>query len=471
MHDGRSLNVSTSPVSALPPSEIVRRQHAFFREGATRPVAFRAEQLRKLRAAIVRFEPRLLAALRQDLNKSEREAYATEIGIALTELRVALRGVRRWAKPKRAKTPMSHSGASSRIVPEPYGTTLIVSPWNYPFMLTIAPLISAIAAGNTAVLKPSELTPTVSSLIAELIRETFPSDYVAVVEGDARISTELLRQPFDHIFFTGSPAVGRIVMEAAAKQLIPVTLELGGKSPCIVHKDADLLLAAKRIAFGKFTNAGQTCVAPDYALVHREVKEAFVAKLAEVITRFYGERPMESPEYGRIVNERHYKRLTGYLGDGRIVFGGQTDEKSLKIAPTLLDRVPLDSPIMREEIFGPLLPLVEYEEEAEIEAVVEANPKPLALYVFTRNNAFAGRIVERIRFGDACINDTVMHFGSPYIPIGGVGSSGIGSCHGEYGFRTFSHYKSILKMTNLFDPPFRYPDSKWGMKVIRKLLR
>jgi len=470
-NNGRSLNLSTSHASVLSPSEIVRRHHAFFREGTTRRVAFRIEQLRKLRAAIVRFEPRLLAALRHDLNKSEREAYATEIGIVLTELRVALRGVGRWAKPKRAKTPMSHSGASSRIVAEPYGTTLIVAPWNYPFMLAIAPLISAIAAGNTAVLKPSELTPTVSTLIAELIAETFSADYVTVVEGDAAASTELLRQPFDHIFFTGSPGVGKIVMEAAAKQLIPVTLELGGKSPCIVHKDADLKLAAKRIAFGKFTNAGQTCVAPDYALVHREVKEAFIAELADVIKRFYGERPMESTEYGRIVNERHYRRLIGYLNDGRVVVGGQADESSLKIAPALLDQVPLDSPIMREEIFGPLLPILEYDEAGEIEAVVEANPKPLALYVFTRNNAFAGRIIERIRCGDVCINDTVMHFGSPYLPIGGVGSSGIGSYHGEYGFRTFSHYKSVLKMTNRFDPPFRYPDSKWGLAVIRKLLR
>ncbi|MFD0674044.1 aldehyde dehydrogenase [Cohnella sp. GCM10027633] len=461
----------TSHPSAVSLSDIVSRHQTSFREGATRPVAFRVEQLRKLRAAIVRYEPRLLAALKQDLNKSEREAYATEIGIALTEIRVALRGVRRWAKPKRAKTPMTHFGASSRIVPEPYGTTLIVSPWNYPFQLTIVPLVSAIAAGNTAVLKPSELTPTVSGLLAELIGETFPSDYVTVVEGDAQTSAELLRQPFDHIFFTGSPGVGKIVMEAAAKQLVPVTLELGGKSPCIVHRDADIALAARRIAFGKFTNAGQTCVAPDYALVHRDVKEAFVAKLAEAIKSFYGNDPMANPEYGRIVNARHWSRLKGYLADGRALFGGGVDEASLKIAPTLLDQVRLDSPIMREEIFGPLLPVLEYGDADEIEAVIEANPKPLALYVFTGSDAFARRLIERIRFGDGCVNDTIMHFGTPYMPIGGVGGSGIGSYHGEYGFRAFSHYKSILKMTNWFDPPFRYPDSKWGMSVIRKLLR
>ncbi|MFC5530912.1 aldehyde dehydrogenase [Cohnella yongneupensis] len=465
------MSLPVSNIAVLSPSEIVSHHQALFREGTTRPVAFRIDQLRKLRAAIIRYEPRLLAALRQDLNKSEREAYATEIGIALTEIRVALRGVKRWAKPKRAKTPMTHSGASSRIVPEPYGTTLIISPWNYPFQLSIVPIVSAIAAGNTVVLKPSELTPTVSALLAELIGETFPSDYITVVEGDAQTSTELLRQPFDHIFFTGSPAVGKLVMEAAAKHLAPVTLELGGKSPCIVHKDADIALAAKRIAFGKFTNAGQTCVAPDYVLVHREVKAAFIAKMNEAIKRFYGDDPFASAEYGRIVNERHFKRLTGYLSDGKIVSGGQLDERGLKIAPTLLDQVPLDSSIMREEIFGPLLPLLEYETEEEIEAVIEANPKPLALYVFTKSSDFSKRIIERIRFGDGCINDTIMHFGSPYLPIGGVGGSGIGSYHGEYGFRTFSHYKSILNMTNLFDPPFRYPGSKWGMTVIRKLLR
>ena len=453
------------------PSEIVRRHHAYFKQGTTKPVAFRKTQLRNLREAIRRYEPRIMAALRQDLNKSEREAYATEIGIALTELRVALRGVRKWAKPKRAKTPMSHSGASSRIVPEPFGTSLVISPWNYPFMLSIAPIVSAIAAGNTVVLKPSELTLSVSALLAEMIRETFPSDYVTVVEGDAAVSTELLKQPFDHIFFTGSPGVGKIVMEAAAKQLIPVTLELGGKSPCIVHKDADIALAAKRVAFGKFTNAGQTCVAPDYALVHRDVKDAFVAKLTEAVRRFYGDDPLASPEYGRIVNERHYRRLKGYMADGRIVSGGKSDDKRLQIAPTLLDQVPLDAPIMREEIFGPLLPILEYREESEIEAIVDRNPKPLALYAFTKDNAFANRLIERIRFGDACINDTIMHFGTPYLPIGGVGGSGIGSSHGEYGFRAFSHYKSVLKMTNLFDPPFRYPDSKRGMSVIRKLLR
>lgn len=452
-------------------SELVQRQQSRFQGGSTRPVAFRIEQLRKLREAIIRYEPRLLAALQQDLNKSEREAYSTEIGIALTEIRVALRGVRRWAKPKRAKTPMTHFGATSRVVPEPYGTTLIVSPWNYPFQLAIIPLVSAIAAGNTAVLKPSELTPTVSALLAELIGETFPSDYVALVEGDAEVSTELLRQPFDHIFFTGSPGVGKIVMEAAAKQLIPVTLELGGKSPCIVHRDADIALAARRVAFGKFTNAGQTCVAPDYLLVHRDVKEAFVAKLQEAVQSFYGNDPMASPEYGRIVNARHWNRLKRYLEDGRIVFGGGLDEAALKIAPTLLDQVRLDSLIMREEIFGPLLPLLVYEDADEIEAVVEANPKPLALYVFTDSDAFARRLIERIRFGGGCVNDTVMHFGTSYMPIGGVGGSGIGSYHGEYGFRTFSHYKSVLKMTNVFDPPFRYPDSKWGVSIIRKLLR
>ncbi|QMV44941.1 aldehyde dehydrogenase [Cohnella cholangitidis] len=451
---------------------IIGSQKQYYRTGETRPVAFRKEQLMKLRNAIQRFEPDILAALKQDLNKSEQEAYATEIGIVLTEIRMALRHVRRWAKPSKVRTPLALFGASSRIMPEPLGTTLIMGPWNYPFQLLLVPMVAAIAAGNTMVLKPSEMAPATSGLLARLIRETFPQRYAAVVEGGLDASTELLKQPFDHIFFTGSPPVGRVVMEAAAKQLIPVTLELGGKSPCIVHKDANIELAARRIVFGKLTNAGQTCVAPDYLLVHKEVKAKLLSRMVKAIEEFYGREPIQDPEYGKIVNERHFRRLLGYLNDDvRITYGGQVDEAGCKLAPTLLEGVTLDSKAMQEEIFGPILPVLEYENTEEALATVRVHPKPLALYVFSESSGFQREIVDNLAFGGGCINDTIVHLATPYLPFGGVGTSGIGSYHGEFGFRAFSHYKSILKQSNRFDIPFRYPKSKWGLRVIRKMLR
>ncbi|WP_239618529.1 aldehyde dehydrogenase [Cohnella mopanensis] len=451
---------------------LVSKQQQFFRTGATRSVAFRKEQLLNLRNATLRLEADILAALTQDLNKSEQEAYATEIGIVLSEIRLALRKVRRWSKPIKVRTPITHVGSSSRIFPEPLGTTLIMGPWNYPVQLLLVPVVAAIAAGNTMVLKPSELAPATSSLLARLIRETFPEEYAAVVEGGLDTSTELLRQPFDHIFFTGSPPVGKVVMEAAAKKLIPVTLELGGKSPCIVHKDANIELAARRIVFGKLTNAGQTCVAPDYLLVHREVKAKLLNQMIKVIEQFYGNEPIQDPDYGKIVNERHFRRLLAYLDDDvRIAYGGQVDEAGCKLAPTLLEGVTLESKVMQEEIFGPILPVMEYDHIDEVLATVRIHSKPLALYVFSENTGFQKEIVENLAFGGGCINDTIIHLATPYLPFGGVGTSGIGSYHGEFGFRAFSHYKGILKQSSRFDIPFRYPKSKWGLRIIRKILR
>ncbi|MFC4600144.1 aldehyde dehydrogenase [Cohnella hongkongensis] len=451
--------------------DVVQRQKRYYLTGETRSVAFRKKQLAKLREAVRRHEPELLAALKEDLNKSEQEAYTTEIGMVLAELRTALRHVRRWSKPNKVRTPMTHFGASSRIIPEPYGTTLIIGPWNYPVNLMLVPAVAAIAAGNTIVLKPSEMAPATSRALAALISETFPPEYIALIEGEASVSTELLKRPFDHLFFTGSSSVGRIVMEAAAKQLIPVTLELGGKSPCIVHRDARLALAARRIVFGKLTNAGQTCVAPDYLLVHKEAKEELLKEMAGAVEAFYGSDPIRDPEYGRIVNERHYRRLVGYLQDGRVAYGGQTDDAGLRIAPTLLEDVPADSPVMRDEIFGPILPVLIYESTEELLAIVRAHPKPLALYVFSESASFQEEIIRQVPFGGGCVNDTIMHLGTPYLPFGGVGASGIGSYHGEHGFRAFSHYKSVLKQTSRFDIPFRYPKAKNGLNVIRKLLR
>ncbi|XID95974.1 aldehyde dehydrogenase [Paenibacillaceae bacterium WGS1546] len=459
------------PPNADSIDDIVDMQQRYFQSGATRSLAFRKEQLKKLREALRRAEPELFAALKSDLNKSEKEAYTTEIGIVLTEIRTVLRHLRRWAKPKRVRTPMTHFGASSRIHPEPYGTTLIIGPWNYPINVVLVPIVAAIAAGNTFVLKPSEMAPATSRALAALIRETFPSEFAAVIEGGAETSAELLKRPFDHIFFTGSTSVGRIVMEAAAKRLIPVTLELGGKSPCIVHRDANLALAAKRLVFGKLTNAGQTCVAPDYLLVHRSVKPRLLQEIVRAAESFYGKEPLKHPDYGKIVNERHFRRLVGYLGDGRVVYGGQYDEASLKIAPTLLEDVPPQAKVMNEEIFGPILPVLEYESEEEALALARAHPKPLALYVFSESPSFQRAVVEGMPFGGGCINDTIVHLGTPYLPFGGVGPSGIGNYHGEHGFRTFSHEKGILKQTNRFDFPFRYPDSKRGLDVIRKLMK
>ncbi|MFC5406996.1 aldehyde dehydrogenase [Cohnella soli] len=452
-------------------SQIVQRQRDFFLSGATREIAYRLKQLEKLREAVVRLEPELLAALRSDLNKPETESYALEIGPVLSEISFASRRVRKWAKPKRVRTPITHFGSSSRVRYEPLGTSLIIGPWNYPVQLILIPTIAALAAGNTVVLKPSEMAPATSAMLARLVRETFSPEAVALAEGGAETSQALLQLPFDHIFYTGNATVGRIIMEAAAKRLIPVTLELGGKSPCIVHEDANIELAARRITFGKLANAGQTCVAPDYLLVHERVKTKLIEAIGQVIESFYGADPIAHLNYGRIVNARHFHRVAAYLKDGNVVYGGRSDESSLKIAPTLLADVAPDAPVMREEIFGPILPIITYGNIDDVFAIVAANEKPLALYVFSENKKFQDEIIGRIPFGGGCINDAVIHLGTPYLPFGGIGPSGMGNYHGEYGFRTFSHCKAVLKQSNRFDLPFRYPGSKLGPKIIRKLLR
>ncbi|MFC3768206.1 aldehyde dehydrogenase [Paenibacillus sp. GCM10012303] len=451
--------------------ELVSRQKSYFDSGITKDIRFRLDMLQKLREAIRGSEDRIFEALKHDLNKPKAEAYGSEIGFLLAEITFVMKRAAAWAKPKKAKTPWLLLGSKSSIVPEPYGTALIISPWNYPVQLTFAPLIAAIAAGNTAVLKPSELTPAVSSLIADIVRNTFDPRYVAVVEGDAEVTGRLLRQPFDCMFFTGSTRVGSIVAQEAAKRLIPVTLELGGKSPCIVHRDADLLLAARRIAFGKFTNAGQTCVAPDYVWVHREVKAELIDRLRQTVEQFYGKDPVRNVNYPKIVNEHHFQRLSRYLQQGTVAFGGETDTLLYKIAPTVMEDVPLDAESMQDEIFGPILPVFEYGELDEAIRFVLGKPKPLALYLFTGEEAVQNNVLSRISFGGGCINDTLMHLSSPYLPFGGVGESGTGSYHGEYGFRAFSHYKSVLKQTTAFDLPFRYPSSKTGYRMMRKWMK
>ncbi|WP_226670373.1 aldehyde dehydrogenase [Metabacillus litoralis] len=449
----------------------VHMQKQYFKTGATRSKEFRVKMLETLEKQIKKNEEEISRALKLDLNKSESEAYVTEIGFLLEEIRFTMKHINRWMKPKKVKTAITHIGSKSYTIAEPYGVSLIIAPWNYPFQLQLAPLIGAIAAGNTAILKPSELTPNTSNILASIISEVFDPEYIAVLEGGIDTTTYLLEQPFDYIFFTGSVPVGKIVMKAAAKRLIPITLELGGKSPCIIDETANVELAVKRIAFGKLINAGQTCIAPDYLYVHKNVKEKFYMEFKKVIVEFYGENPIANEHFAKIVNERHFNRLTTYLSQGEILHGGRMDETSHKIEPTLIVPNSMTSEIMTEEIFGPILPMIEYEEIQEVIDFVTSRPKPLALYLFTKSESIEKQVTETISFGGGCINDTLMHIATPYLPFGGVGESGIGTYHGESSFHAFSHNKSILKQTNLFDFRFRYPHAENGLAKLKKLMK
>ncbi|WP_270179689.1 aldehyde dehydrogenase [Alkalihalobacillus sp. CinArs1] len=449
---------------------LVGNHKDYFHTGETKEFSFRKQQLEKLRDAIKEYEEEVLHALKTDLHKSEWEAYTTEIGFLLEEIKFTIKHLKEWMKPESVKTPMTHIGSKSHIHSEPFGVTLIIAPWNYPFQLQLAPLVGAIAAGNCAVLKPSELTPTVSHVLAKLIRENFEEKYISIVEGGVQVSTELLKQPFDHIFFTGSVPVGKIVMEAAAKQLIPVTLELGGKSPAIVEKDANLTLAAKRIMWGKFTNAGQTCIAPDYLYVHRDVKSDLLKKMQDVLYEFYGDDPISDEKYAHIVSDKHFERLKSFLSDGDVIIGGQHKAEERVIAPTLLDNISWEDPIMQDEIFGPLLPILEFDDLQDVVTEVRKRPKPLALYFFSESDEKQDYITDNLSFGGGCMNDTLMHIVSPYLPFGGVGTSGTGSYHGKASFDAFSNTKSIVKQTTKFDFSFRYPSAKNGLKIIKKIM-
>lgn len=437
----------------------------------TPAVQDRIRLLNDLKKAIKHHEKDILQALAHDLHKSEQEAYTTEIGMVYEEINHTVKHLHKWAKPSRAKTPLTHIGSKSMIIKEPYGSVLIIAPWNYPFQLALSPLVGAISAGNAVTLKPSELTPHVSNVIGTIVESVFQEDLAAVVEGGVDVSTELLKLPFDYIFFTGSVAVGKVVMEAAAKHLTPVTLELGGKSPCIVMPDADIKLAAKRITFGKFTNAGQTCIAPDYLLVHESIKEDLLREMTTCIRDFYGDQPETNPHFGKNVSQRHFDRLSQFLSNGTIVTGGKRNEQELKIAPTILDHITWEDPVMQEEIFGPILPVITFDSLQEAADMIKARPKPLALYLFTTNNETEAYILDNLSFGGGCINDTLMHVATPYLPFGGVGESGIGRYHGKESFFTFTHEKSVLRQTNRFDFSFRYPNAKNGLDIVRKFLK
>lgn len=449
---------------------VVERQRAYFLCDETKDISFRMDALRKLESAIQACEGEILKALKEDLNKSDFEAYATEIGIVYSELDDALKHLPGWARKKRVRTPVMHFKASSWMVPEPYGVVLIMSPWNYPFQLSLAPLIGAMAAGNCAVVKPSSYSPRTSAVVAKILGECFSEEYIAVVEGGREANQELLKQKFDYIFFTGSVNVGKTVMEAASKHLTPVTLELGGKSPCIVHKDANPELAARRIIWGKCLNSGQTCVAPDYLLVHRDIKDRVISAMKTSIIEFFGEKPCQNPEYPKIINEKHFNRLKGLLSDGRILVGGDVNEATHQIAPTIVDQITWESPVMQEEIFGPILPVLTFDDIDEVIAAVNSRPKPLALYLFTNDKSVEKRIVKSISFGGGCINDTIVHLATSFMPFGGVGESGMGRYHGKWSFDTFTHEKSILMKSCRLDIKLRYPPYKDKMGLLKRFM-
>ncbi|WP_283749132.1 aldehyde dehydrogenase [Bacillus cereus] len=452
-------------------SSIVSRQKEYFLKGHTRSIEMRKNNLKRLYEGIQRFEEEIFQALKLDLNKSVHESFTTEVGYVLKEISFQLKHMSSWSKPKRVRTALTHFGSKGKVVPEPYGVTLIIAPWNYPFQLAIAPLVGAMAAGNTIVLKPSELTPSVSKVLKRMLGELFPEELVAVVEGGVEESTSLLREPIDYIFFTGSVGVGKVVMEAAAKQLTPLTLELGGKSPCIVHKDAKIEMTARRIVWGKFLNAGQTCVAPDYMYVHSSVKEKLIEAMRHEITEQYSKEPLQNENYVRIVSERHFERLCRFLQDGQVVIGGNYKKDTLHIEPTVLADTTWQDAVMEDEIFGPILPIIEYDNIEDVIGTIQQHPKPLALYVFSEDKEVQKKVTSNISYGGGCINDVVYHLATPYLPFGGVGSSGLGGYHGKESFRTFSHYKSILAQSTAFDMKIRYSSTKSALKFIRKLLK
>lgn len=446
-------------------------QKEYFQSGATLPLEFRLAQLRSLYRGIKRFEPQILEALRSDLGKSAEESYMSEIGMCLTEIRHTARHLREWSRPQRVPTPLMHFPGSSRIVREPRGVCLIIAPWNYPFLLAVGPMISAIAAGNCVTLKPSEYAPATAAVLEKMLDVCFEGRFCRTVTGGAVVSAAETARPYDMIFFTGSTAVGRKVMAAAAQNLTPVVLELGGKSPCIVDETADLPVAAARIIWGKCLNSGQTCVAPDYVLVARSRKDALIREMQKAICRFYGEDPCENSAYPRIVNERHFDRLAAMLPEDPAV-GGRVDRESLKIEPTLIETTLNDqSPLMTEEIFGPLLPIVPYDNIHEALVYILSRPRPLALYLFSRNRKLQRRVVETIPFGGGCINDTISHITTPYLPFGGTGDSGMGAYHGRCGYETFTHAKSILSKPFRPDLPVRYPPLTGKLGLLHKILR
>lgn len=452
-------------------ASIVQNTSTYFAEGFTRSYEFRAEQLHKLGQAVHAYEQRISDALYKDLHKVHMETYLTEIGMVQEEVRFLSKHLKKLMKPRCVRTPLSHFLASSKMYYEPYGTALIMSPWNYPINLTLTPLAGAIAAGNCAVIKPSNYTPETSKIIAELVAETFDPRFITVITGGREENKELLEQKFDYIFFTGGITVGKLVMEAASRNLTPVTLELGGKSPCIIEKTAHIPAAARRVVFGKILNAGQTCVAPDYVLIHEDIKEAFIEQCKLILKEFLPTEAYTSCNMTRIVNDKHVERLTNLIKGETAVIGGTPDIQGRFIPLTVLDGITFESPVMQEEIFGPILPLISFSDLQWAIDQIRMRPKPLALYLFTQDAAVERRVLAEVSFGGGCINDTIVHLATPFMPFGGVGTSGMGSYHGKQSFYTFSHTKSIMKKSLLIDLPMRYhPYSEKKLNLVKKFL-
>ena len=452
--------------------QLVKKQRLYFEKGKTRSVSWRLAALKTLKKAILKYETEIEAALYADLHKSADEAYMCETGMVLSELSYMIGHLRGYARDRRVLTPLAQFHARSFTSPEPYGVVLVMSPWNYPFMLAIEPLVGAIAAGNCAIVKPSAYSPATSEVIAKIIRECFAPHFVAAVTGGREENAALLEQRFDFIFFTGSVSVGRLVLEKASRHVTPVCLEMGGKSPCIVDRTANLKLAAKRIVFGKFLNAGQTCVAPDYLFVQEEVKEKLLQEIERCVRRQLGAHPLDNPNYGKIINEKHFDRLCGLMKSGTVRFGGECRRETLQIAPTVLTDVLPSDPVMQEEIFGPLLPVMTFRDISEVISYVTRREKPLALYLFTGSRAVQRRILGRVSFGGGCINDTIIHLATSRMGFGGVGGSGMGSYHGRDSFELFSHRRSIVKKYTWIDLPFRYqPYSGWKSALVKLFLR
>ena len=451
---------------------VLEKQKAYFQSGATYPLQARKDALKRLKKAIEERTKEICDALQKDLGKSRFESYTCEIGMALDEIGYMLKNLKKFAKTKRVKTPLAQFPSKSFTLNVPRGHTLIISPWNYPFLLTIDPLVDALASGNTAIVKPSAYSPATSMLIKNLLQECFPEELVWVALGGRAENACLLKQKFDFIFFTGSQAVGKEVLKSASEHLTPVALELGGKSPCIVDETADIPLSAKRIVFGKFLNCGQTCVAPDYILCHQNVKPQLIQEIIRQIKAQFGENPLENPNYGKLINEKHFTRISGLLDAEKVVFGGGTDENALRIEPTVLDGVTWQDKVMQEEIFGPVLPVLTFNDFNEIYPLLAGKQKPLALYLFTKNKKRAKQAFARLQFGGGCINDTIIHLATPRMGFGGVGESGMGAYHGKAGFDLFSHQKSVVDKKTWLDIPIRYqPYTEKKFKWVRRFLK
>ena len=451
---------------------LMKKQRRYFESGITRPLEFRKCALTRLRDAIVKNKKKIEEALWQDLGKVDVESYMTEIGIVLDEIRVTSRNLKSWMTCQKVPASIAQFPAKNRVLAEPYGVVLIMAPWNYPFQLCLMPLIGALAAGNCCIIKPSAYAPAISNLMAALLGDCFPEGYVSVVQGGREENQTLLEQRFDYIFFTGGTEVGKVVLKKAARYVTPVTLELGGKSPCIVDRTADIKKAAKRIVFGKFLNCGQTCVAPDYILVQEDRMEELLAWMEQYIRKFFGKHPLERKEYPHIINEKHYNRLCELMRDGEIIIGGQCRRETLQIAPTVMICLYGNSPIMREEIFGPLLPVIPYDSLGEAIHFVRRREKPLALYLFTESDSVKKRVLSQISFGGGCINDTILHLATSHMGFGGVGMSGMGAYHGKKSFDTFTHYKGVMEKSRHLDFPLRYhPYSAWKRWMLQLFLR